>query len=53
MKELILKDYSLLDGYVYNGPIQIYLSYFEKIPSCIEYLDLDFNQLALRIPQGI
>ncbi len=34
-----------MNGYVYNGPIQIYLSYFEKIPSCIVYEDLDYDKL--------
>lgn len=45
MKELKLKDYRLLDGYVYNGAIQVYLSYFEKIPSCIDFCDLHFRKL--------
>ena len=45
MKLLKLKDYSLLGGYVYNEAIQVYLSYFEKIPSCIEFRDLDFQRL--------
>ena len=45
MKELTLKDFSLLDGYVYNGSVQVYLSYFEAIPSCIDYRDLDLHKL--------
>ncbi|AVR47038.1 hypothetical protein C7S20_18290 [Christiangramia fulva] len=49
MPQLKLKDYSLLSGNIW--PIQIYLSYFEKIPSSIYYSGLNFKELIQKFPE--
>lgn len=45
MKALELKEFSLLEGYIYNKSLQVYLSYFQIIPSCIDYPNLEFQEL--------
>lgn len=51
MKELILKDYSLLREYVYHQPLQIYLGYFQKIPSKNTYSNLKMKKLIKEFPK--
>ncbi|MBA4745711.1 MAG: AAA family ATPase [Muricauda sp.] len=51
MNQPKLKDYSLLNKDIYYYPDQVYLSYYEKIPSNNCYRNLDFKKLIREFPK--